>query len=195
MRVAAAQGDAMRRGWPWLAMAAATTIAALQLRHQGRLWLCDCGRVLVWAGDAWSADNSQHLFDPYSFTHVLHGFVFCGLLAWALGRAARQWRLALAVSIEALWEVVENSAFVIRRYRETTLALGYQGDTIINSAGDIFACALGFVLACRLGLRRTLLAFAVTELVLLIWIRDSLLLNVLMLLYPVDAIKAWQMNH
>ncbi|MCA1567289.1 MAG: DUF2585 family protein [Acidobacteria bacterium] len=185
----------MRRGWPWLAMAAATMIAALQLRQQGRLWLCECGRVLVWAGDAWGSDNSQHLFDPYSFTHVLHGFVFCGVLALTLGRAAWQWRLALAVSIEALWEVFENSAFVIRRYREATLALGYQGDTIINSAGDIFACALGFALARRLGLRRALVAFAITELVLLVWIRDSLLLNVLMLLYPVDAIKAWQMNH
>jgi hypothetical protein len=196
MRVTAARGDAMKRGWPWFAVAAATTIAALQLRRQGRLWLCDCGRVLVWAGDAWSADNSQHLFDPYSFTHVLHGFIFCGLLAWAAsGRAAWQWRLAVAVSIEALWEVCENSAFVIKRYREATLALGYQGDTIINSTGDIFACALGFLLARRLGLRRTLVVFALIELVLLCWIRDSLLLNVLMLLYPIDAIKAWQMNH
>jgi hypothetical protein len=195
MRVTAAQGDAMRRGWSWLAVAAATTIAALQLRRQGRLWLCDCGRVLVWASDAWGADNSQHLFDPYSFTHVLHGFIFCGVLAWVLSRVSWQWRLALAVSIEALWEVVENSAFVIGRYREATLALGYQGDTIINSTGDIFACALGFLLARRLGLRRTLVAFAVTELVLLFWIRDSLLLNVLMLLYPLDAIKDWQMNH
>ncbi|HEY9401541.1 MAG TPA: DUF2585 family protein [Pyrinomonadaceae bacterium] len=185
----------MRRGWPWLAIATATTIAALQLRRQGRLWSCECGRVLVWAGDAWGADNSQHLFDPYSFTHVLHGFVFCGVLAWAGPRVRWQWRLALAVSIEALWEVVENSATVINRYREATLALGYQGDTIINSVGDIFACALGFLLARRLGWHLTLIAFALTEIVLLIWIRDSLLLNVLMLLYPVDAIKAWQMNH
>lgn len=185
----------MRRAWPWLAIAAATTLAAFLLRWQGRSWLCDCGRVLVWTGDAWGADNSQHLSDPYSFTHVLHGFVFCGVLAWALPRVGWPWRLALAVSIEALWEVVENSAFVINRYREATLALGYQGDTIINSAGDLLACALGFVLARRLGLRLTLAVFALTEIVLLIWIRDSLLLNVLMLLYPVEAIKAWQMNH
>ncbi|HEX8633254.1 MAG TPA: DUF2585 family protein [Pyrinomonadaceae bacterium] len=185
----------MRRGWPWLAMAIVAAVAALQLRRQGRLWLCECGRVLVWAGDAWGADNSQHLFDPYSFTHVLHGFVFCGVLAWAWPRVGWEWRLALAVSIEALWEVVENSAFVINRYREATLALGYQGDTVINSFGDIIACAFGFVLARRLGLRLTLFAFALTEIALLIWIRDSLLLNVLMLLYPVDAIKAWQMNH
>jgi len=176
-------------------MATVAVVAALQLRRQGRLWWCECGRVLVWAGDAWGADNSQHLFDPYSFTHVLHGFVFCGLLAWVLPRVGWEWRLALALSIEALWEVVENSAFVINRYREATLALGYRGDTVINSAGDILACALGFVLARRLGLRLTLLAFALTEIALLILIRDSLLLNVLMLLYPLDAIKAWQMNH
>jgi hypothetical protein len=185
----------MRRAWPWLAIAAATTLAAFQLRWQGRLWLCECSRVLWWTGDAWGSDNSQHLSDPYSFTHVLHGFVFCGVLAWALPRVGWAWRLALAVSIEALWEVVENSAFVINRYREATLALGYQGDTIINSAGDILACALGFLLARRLGLRLTLAAFALTEIVLLLWIRDSLLLNVLMLLHPVEAIKAWQMNH
>ena len=185
----------MKRVWPWLVIATATGFAAFQLGRQGRLWLCECGRVLVWAGDAWSSDNSQHLFDPYSFTHALHGFVFCGLLAWAWPRAAWQWRLALAVSIEALWEIVENSAFVIRRYREATLALGYQGDTVINSAGDICACALGFLLARSLGLRRALVVFALVEIVLLIWIRDSLLLNVLMLLYPLDAIKAWQMNH
>ncbi len=186
----------MRRGWPWLLMVLATVSAALQLRRQGRLWLCECGRVLLWAGDAWSSDNSQHLFDPYSFTHVLHGFVFCGLLAWVCGgRVSWQGRLALAVVIEACWEVIENSAFVINRYREATLALGYQGDTVINSVGDIFACALGFLLARRLGLRRSLVAFALVEIVLLVWIRDSLLLNILMLLYPSEEIKAWQAGH
>jgi hypothetical protein len=181
--------------WPWLASAAVVTAAVVQLRIQGRLWLCACGRVLLWSGDAWSADNSQHFFDPYSFTHVLHGFAFCGLLAWLLPRVPWVWRLALAISIEAAWEVFENSAFVINRYRETTLALGYTGDTIINSFGDIVACGLGFLLARRLGFRRTLLVFALTEIVLLIWIRDSLLLEILMLIYPVDAIKAWQLNH
>jgi hypothetical protein len=185
----------MRRLWPWLAAAAILAAAVVQLRRQGRLWWCACGRVLVWSGDAWSADNSQHLFDPYSFTHVLHGFVFCGLLAWLLPRVPWVWRLTLAVSVEAVWEVFENSATVINRYREATLALGYTGDTIINSCGDILACGLGFLLARRLGWRRTLLIFLLTEIVLLIWIRDSLLLEILMLLYPIDAIKAWQMSH
>jgi hypothetical protein len=102
------------------------------------------------------------------------------------------WQLWLAVSIEALWEVVENSEFVIRRYREETAALGYHGDTIVNSLSDILVCGLGFVLARRLGLCRTLALFAVTEIALAIWIRDNLTLNILMLIYPIDAIKEWQ---
>jgi hypothetical protein len=123
---------------------------------------------------------------------VLHGFVFCGLLAWGLPRLAPVWRLSLAVTVEALWEVLENSDFVIRRYREATAALGYEGDTVVNSLGDIFACGLGFVIARRLGFRRSLALFVLTEVVLLVWIKDSLTLNVLMLIYPIDAIKAWQ---
>jgi hypothetical protein len=185
----------MRRIWPWLALAATLGAAVVQLRQQGRLWACACGRVLLWSGDAWSSDNSQHLFDPYSFTHILHGFALCGLLAWLLPRVPWDWRLALAVAIEAIWEVFENSAFIINRYRESTLALGYTGDTIVNSFGDIVACGLGFLLARRLGLRLTLLIFLLTEIVLLIWIRDSLILEILMLIYPIDAIKAWQLNH
>ena len=102
------------------------------------------------------------------------------------------WQLWLAVSIEAVWEVVENSEFVIERYREQTAALGYQGDTIVNSLADILLCGLGFVLARRLGLRRTVALFVLTEAVLAVWIRDNLSLNVLMLIYPIDAVKEWQ---
>ncbi len=182
--------------WPWLAILSVLVAATLQLGRQGRAWFCACGRVLVWTGEAWSGNTSQHLFDPYSFTHLLHGFVFCGLLAWWGGpRVSWQWRLWLAVVAEACWEIFENTEFVVRRYRENTMALGYAGDTVLNSLGDILACALGFLLARQLGWRRALVVFALTELVLLIWIRDSLLLNVLMLLYPSDSIKAWQMSH
>lgn len=98
----------------------------------------------------------------------------------------------LAVSIEAVWEVLENSEFVIRRYREETAALGYQGDTIVNSLGDILVWGLGFVVARRLGLRRTAALFVVTEVALAVWIRDNLSLNVLMLIYPIEAVKEWQ---
>ena len=102
------------------------------------------------------------------------------------------WQLWLAVSIEAAWEVIENSEFVIRRYREQTAALGYHGDTIVNSLGDILVCGLGFMMARRLGLRRTAVLFVVTEVALAFWIRDNLTLNVLMLIYPIEAIKDWQ---
>jgi Protein of unknown function (DUF2585) len=182
----------MRARWPWLALPAALAAAALLLRWQGRLWACACGKVLLWTPGAWGPDNSQHLSDPYTFTHLLHGFALCGLLAWALPRLSWDARLALAVAAEALWEVVENTNYVIERYREATAALGYTGDTVINSLGDIAACAVGFVVARRLGLRLTLVAFVLVEVILLLWIRDSLLLNVLMLIAPSDAVRAWQ---
>ena len=101
----------------------------------------------------------------------------------------------LAVAAEALWEVIENTDFVIRRYREATAALGYNGDTVVNSLGDVVACAAGFLLARRLGLVKSLLVFALTEVALLFWIRDSLLLNILLLVYPSETLKAWQAGH
>jgi hypothetical protein len=182
----------MKRALPWLAIVVVLVGTAYQLRSQGRLWWCSCDYLLLWLGDPWSSDNSQHLLDPYSFTHILHGFVLYGLLVLVAERLSPPWLLWLAVSIEALWELVENSEFVIRRYREETAALGYHGDTIVNSLADILVCGLGFVLARQLGARRTVALFLVTEVVLAVWIRDSLLLNVLMLIYPIDAIKAWQ---
>ncbi|HEX8187053.1 MAG TPA: DUF2585 family protein [Pyrinomonadaceae bacterium] len=181
---------------PWLAAAAVLAAAAFVLRWQGRLWLCSCGRFRLWLGDAWGSETSQQLFDPYSFTHVLHGFALAGLLALALRRAGWwRWRLALAVTAEALWEVFENTEFVINRYREATAALGYNGDTVVNSLGDVAACAAGFLLARRLGALKTLLVFALTEVVLLFWIRDSLLLNIILLVYPSEKLKAWQAGH
>lgn len=183
-----------RKLWPWLAIAIVLLLTAYQLHSQGRLWVCSCGYLSLWVGDIWSSDNSQHLLDPYSFTHGLHGFVFYWLLAWSLPGLLRVWRLWLAVVIEAVWEVVENSEFIIQRYREATLALGYQGDTIINSLADILLCGLGFVLAYQLGFRRSLVLFVVAEIILLIWIKDSLILNVIMLLYPSEAIKTWQVG-
>jgi hypothetical protein len=180
--------------WPWLAIIAVLVATAVQLHFQGRLWFCSCGQLYLWVGDVWSSDNSQHLFDPYSFTHLLHGVAFFWLLVWTVPRLAPVWRLSLAITVEALWEVIENSEFIIQRYREATAALGYQGDTIVNSLGDILMCGLGFGLALYLGFRRSLVLFVVTEVVLLFWIRDSLILNVVMLIYPIEAIKAWQVG-
>ena len=145
----------MKRILPWLAIVVVLVCTAYLLRSQGRLWWCSCDYLLLWSGDPWSSDNSQHLLDPYSFTHVLHGFFLCGLLALIAPRVSPAWRLWLAVCIEALWEIVENSEFVIRRYREETAALGYHGDTIVNSLSDIIVCGLGFALARYLGARRT----------------------------------------
>jgi hypothetical protein len=180
--------------WPWLAMVIVLLLTVFLLRSQGRLWICACGRVYLWAGDVWSSDNSQHLLDPYSFTHVLHGFVFFWLLALIVPRLSLAWRLWLAIAIESVWEIVENSEFIIQRYRETTASLGYEGDTIVNSLGDILMCGLGFWLALQLGFRRSLALFVVTEIVLLFWIRDSLVLNVIMLIYPIEAVRVWQIG-
>lgn len=180
--------------WPWLAIALVLLLTVFLLRNQGRLWQCACGRIDLWAGDIWSSDNSQHLFDPYAFTHLLHGVVFFIALAWIAPRLSVMWRFMLAVIIEAAWEVLENSEFIIQRYREATASLGYEGDTIVNSIGDIFICGVGFWLAYYLGFRRSLILFIVVEIALTLWIRDSLILSVVMLIYPIEAIKAWQLG-
>ena len=180
---------------PWGAMAALLAGTIYQLRSQGRLWWCACGQMSLWSGNTWSRHNSQHLFDPYSFTHMLHGMAICGILVWLCPRVSSAWRLWVAVFIEAVWEVVENTDAVIQRYRAVTASLDYLGDTVANSLGDILSFGIGVAIARYLGFWRSLGLFLVTELVLLIWIRDSLLLNILMLLYPVDAIRAWQMVH
>lgn len=174
-------------------MLAAVTIAALLLRLEGRLWICACGHIQLWSGQVCSANNSQHFLDPYSLTHVLHGFLFFWLITLLLKRLSGGWEMALAVALEACWEVFENTNFIIERYRSETAALGYNGDTIVNSFGDIFCCLIGFIIARRLGLRWSLVAFAVLELILIAWIKDSLLLQILMLLLPIDAVRGWQM--
>jgi len=158
------------------------------------MWVCTCPQIFV-TGDAWSSRTSQLFLDPYSLTHVAHGMVLAGLLVLLLGRVAPVWRLTIAVAIESLWEIIENSNAVIDRYREATAALGYQGDTIVNSLGDIMSCALGFILARRLGWRRSIVLFVAIEIILVFWIRDSLLLEIIMLIHPVGAIKTWQMGH
>jgi hypothetical protein len=179
--------------WPVFAMLATVGAAAILLRREGRLWICACGSIQVWSGQVCSANNSQHFLDPYSLTHLLHGFLFFWLLFWLAGRLSAGWQVALAVAIEACWEVFENTNFIIDRYRSATAALGYNGDTVVNSFGDILCCLIGFVIARRLGLRRSLVVFAVLEVVLIIWIKDSLLLEILTLIVPIDVVRAWQM--
>lgn len=183
----------VRKGlWPGIVITAILVVTVLALRFQDRLLICSCGQLLLWAGQVCSSHNSQHFLDPYSFTHILHGIAFYGLLALLIPKIPLGWRLCLTVLMEAVWEVAENTDYVIQRFREATAALGYQGDTVVNSLGDIAACVLGFVLARWLGLWRSLVVFVVMEVVLIWWIRDSLILEVIMLVYPISSIKAWQ---
>jgi hypothetical protein len=165
---------------------------AFLLRVEGRLWICACGTIKLWIGNTCTSDNSQHLLDPFAFTHVLHGVAFCWVIAW-LGRRLRSaWQILLAVALEGAWEVFENTNFIIERYRTATAALGYTGDTVVNSLGDILCCLAGFLIAKRLGFWRSLVVFLMVELMLILWIKDSLLLQILMLISPVTAIKNWQ---
>jgi hypothetical protein len=163
------------------------------LRAQGRLFLCACGQFEIWTSDTCSANNSQQLIDPYSLTHVLHGFLFFYLVALFFKRLTRNRQLVLAIALEAAWEVFENSSFVIDRYRTATAALGYQGDTVVNSIGDLLCAIVGFLIARKVGVLQSLILFVLFELILLLWIRDSLLLQVLMLVRPIEALKSWQM--
>ena len=163
----------------------------LILQYQGRNWFAANGELYFWIGDAWSDQNSQHWTDPYSFSHVLHGVLFFGLLYFLSDKLSWMWRFNIAVLLEAAWEVVENSSFIINRYRDAG-ALGYTGDSIINSMADLFYCGLGFVIAYYLGLKKSILLFILVEIGLILTIRDSLIINVIMLIHPVEAIKTWQ---
>ena len=169
-------------------------VALIVLLHaEGRHSLCTCGHFAVWVSDWCSSNTSQQLLDPYSLTHVLHGFLYFWLISLLFKRMPRWWQFWLAMLVESAWEVFENTSFVINKYRTETAALGYQGDAIVNSLGDLGCALLGFVIARRLGVRRSLIVFVLIEVILSLWIHDSLLLQILMLVRPVQAIKLWQM--
>jgi Protein of unknown function (DUF2585) len=177
-----------------LAIAAIFGLATVALRLEGHRWWCRCGRLTPWSGDIHSEHNSQHIVDPYSFTHMEHGLLFYALLRPFAGRLGPGSRLILAVALEAIWEVAENSPPVIERYRQATIALGYVGDSVVNSLGDIAACTLGFFLAKRLPVRWSVALVLAVEAALLAIYRDNLALNVLMLVFPLESMKAWQMG-
>jgi hypothetical protein len=162
------------------------------LHAMGRVFICTCGEVRLWAGGVQTPDNSQQLADWYSFSHIIHGMIFFALLVLVARRLPTGWRLTIAVLIECGWELLENSPLIIDRYREATIAIGYTGDSILNSLSDVAMMGLGFLLAARLPWRWTLGLALAMELFTLAVIRDNLALNVLMLLWPVDAIVAWQ---
>jgi Protein of unknown function (DUF2585) len=172
-----------------------TVAMALLLWGQGRIWWCKSGDLAIYINAAWnSSHTSQHLLDPYTFTHILHGVLFFWITGVFVSRLSIRRRFFVATVAEAAWEVLENSSFIIQQYRENTASLDYFGDSIMNSVGDVLACAAGFWIAYKVGWWRSLILFVLTEICLLLWIRDSLLLNIVMLIFRLDAIKLWQMG-
>lgn len=167
--------------------------AAVELGMGRKLWGV-AGVAGAWSGDIWSSHNSQFLADPYTFTHITHGILFYGLLALAFHKSPLSTRLLLTVSLESAWEILENTTFIIERYRTETISLNYYGDSIVNSMGDILACVLGFFLASRLPKRTAVFGVVALELLLLIWTHDNLALNVLMLIHPSRALRIWQLQ-
>jgi len=147
----------------------------------------------LWTGDIESELNSQRLADPYSFTHIVHGLVIY-LLLWVVAahRLGERARLLVAVGVEGVWEFVENTPYVIERFREATIAHGYYGDSILNSLGDVLAMIVGFTIAMHLRNRWVVALFVGIELILLIWLRDNMTLNLIMLVYPIPGLREWQ---
>jgi len=160
--------------------------------------MCTCGTIELWHGAVNSSGNSQHITDWYSPSHFTHGLIMYGV-AWLLwsrlrlfgGRPAI-WALPIAVFVEAFWEVMENTPMVIDRYRSVTVSYGYSGDSIVNSAADIGWMTLGFLVAARIPWRWTLALGIALELLTLWTIRDNLTLNIIMLFWPIEAIRQWQ---
>lgn len=180
-----------------VALAAILTVlaAAALLRIEGRVWWCEQGDWAVYVGDAWnSRHTSQHLIDPYTLTHILHGVGLFWITGLVFSKVSTHWRLYLAIAIESGWELLENSDFIIERYRANTASFDYLGDSVANSISDIAACALGFVIASRLGNWWSLLFFIAVEIFLVLAVRDSLLINILMLLYPLQSVRQWQLG-
>jgi hypothetical protein len=178
--------------YPIVAIIVSVILMVAGLYWQGRVWWCKQGDLAIWSSDIVSAHNSQHFFDPYTFTHILHGFLYFGIVTFIFKEMPLRWKFFLVVVVECLWEGLENSSFVIERYRAATISLDYYGDSILNSISDVLSCIFGAFLAYKLKFWKSLALYILTEIILLLTIRDNLTLNIIMLIYPIEAIKVWQ---
>jgi hypothetical protein len=169
------------------------TAALVEFSMGRKIWGIS-GTPGLWSGNINSSHNSQFLWDPYTLTHITHGILLYAILALAFRTLTLSTRLLLAVSLESVWEIIENTNFVIQRYRAETISLNYFGDSVVNSMGDILACMIGFLLASRMPTRVSVVGVLTLEIFLLVWTRDNLALNVVMLIHPNNALRAWQMG-